>query len=93
MERRVEDRDVRNAVERAPRLADRGERRRVVQRRDRRELPDRGLDLVVDLDRCPEPLAAVDDAVADGVGVDPPIDDERLFAVDEVAASGWSSPR
>ena len=65
MERRVEDGHLRHGRERLAHLLDRGERRRVLQRRERRELGDRAHDLLVDHDRVETALAAVDDAVPD----------------------------
>ena len=49
----------------ALRLLDRGERGWVLERRESGQLRDRTQDLVVDLDRIAEALAAVDDPVAD----------------------------
>ena len=84
VERRVEDRDVRHVGELLPRPTDRGECRLVVERGDGRQLVDRSLDLVGDRDGLDEPLAAVDDTVADGVGVDELFDAYGLAAVDDV---------
>jgi len=54
----------------ASRASDLLERGSVVQRRERRELVDRALDLVVDERRADEAAAAVHDPVAHGVGRD-----------------------
>ena len=60
-------RDVRESGQRAPRLVDRRERRRVVQRRELRQRVELALDRVVDHDRLAEARAAVHDPVRDGV--------------------------
>lgn len=65
MERDVEDGDVRDVWQRPARALDCGQRELVVQRDEvgeRREL-------VIDHDRLPEPLAAVDDAVHDRLDI------------------------
>jgi hypothetical protein len=80
----VEDRDVRDIPELGSRLADRRERRDVVQRRERRENIDLGDDLVVDQRRLDETTATVDDAVTDGLGVLVAVDRTRLLTFDEV---------
>jgi hypothetical protein len=85
VERRVEDGDVRDVRQRALRLFDCVEGRRVVQWRERRELPDRRLDLFVDDNRLDEPCPAVDDPVTGRVAADRErFDGAGLLAVDEV---------
>ena len=62
----VEDRDVREVREQAPRLGDRGERGRVVERCELGQALQCGDDRVVEDRRLPETRPAVYDAVRDG---------------------------
>src|SRR5690606_8572313 len=66
VERRVEHDDVRHVRERLARRADAREVGRVVQRPERAQVLDVGLDLLVHDGGPGEPVAALDDAVADG---------------------------
>jgi hypothetical protein len=61
----IEDCDMRHARQGCLRLADRAERRIVVQRRKRPQLVDRRENVVVDWSRPDEVGSAVDDAVPD----------------------------
>ena len=72
VERRVEDRDVRDVRQRLHRVVDRGERLPLVERRQVGDLLERGPDLVVDDDRLAEARAAVHDAVRDRVDLPRP---------------------
>ena len=63
----VEHRHVRQAGETPPGDVERPQRRGVVERRQRPQLRDLGLDAVVDEHGRAKPLAAVDDAMGDGV--------------------------
>jgi hypothetical protein len=84
VERGVEDGDVRHAGQRALRVLDRGEGGPVVQRRERGEVRDRGLDPVVDDDGIAKAVAAVDDAMTDGVRRCERLDRRRaVLAVDD----------
>jgi len=65
VEARVEDGDVRNVREHEASFLEGGERRRVVEWRQRDERLELALDLRVDQDGLTEPLAAVDDPVPD----------------------------
>jgi len=71
VERRVEAGDVGNARERVACRPDRFDRGTVVERRQLGGLLDRGDRRVVELARGNEPLAAVDDAMGDGVDAAP----------------------
>jgi hypothetical protein len=65
VEGRVEDGDMYDGGKQATGLNDRANGRRVVQRRERRQLADRVRDVLVHDDRLAEAQAPVDDAVAD----------------------------
>jgi hypothetical protein len=74
-----------NIRKRALRRLDCLERRLVVKRRERRQLADRALHLLVEDDRLAETGAAVDDAMTDRVALDRERVDRRRFAsLDEV---------
>jgi hypothetical protein len=64
----VEDGDVRRVGHSGLRLADRAQRRCVVQGRQRPELLDRREHIGVDESRLPESRAPVHDPVSDGLG-------------------------
>jgi hypothetical protein len=80
----VEDRDVRDVGQRLARAADLLERGPVVERRERRELLDRLLHLVVDESRTDEAPPTVHDAMADGVGRDEVLQPAGFVPGDEV---------
>ena len=67
VEARVEAGDLHEAGPPTAKLVDGRERRRIVQRRQVREAPERVVGLCVDHERLDEFLAAVDDAMPDGV--------------------------
>ena len=74
MEGSVEDGDVRDIGLSRLRLADRAQRRVVVERRQRAELLDRRNHLVVDQHRLHEACAPVDDAMADRIRLEVVLD-------------------
>jgi hypothetical protein len=84
VERGVEDRDVRDVREFPPRLAQRVERRSVVERRELARRLDRLLDASVDDDGIAQPRPAVDDAVCDRLRRRESVDCARLIPLDEV---------
>ena len=85
MERGVEDGDMRHVRQRAPRVVDASQRRRVVQRREWDERLDLGENVVVDDDRLTKARAAVHDTMRDGVDVlRERIDRLRALAFDDV---------
>jgi hypothetical protein len=69
VERRVEDGELRDVRPPPPRVVDRSECGAVVQRRELRELLQRGTYVVVDENRILEAHPSVHDAMCDGVHV------------------------
>jgi hypothetical protein len=84
MEGRVEDGDVGEVWKRFPRIANRRERRNVVQRRKWGQRVDPGDDLVVDLRRLDEAVATVDNAMPDSLSGLVGLDRPRGISFDEV---------
>jgi len=89
VEGRVEDGDVRDVRQELTGALERGERGRVVQRSEGRQLSDRRDDLVVHDDVLAEAPATVHDAVPDRADTRPgrllqALERPRLVAVDEV---------
>ena len=84
MEGRVEDGDVGDVWKRFPRIANRRERRNVVQRGERRQRVDLGNDLVVDRRRVNEAVATVDNAMPDGLSGLVGLNRPRGISFDEV---------
>jgi hypothetical protein len=85
MEGRIEDGHMWNIRKRALRCLDRLESRLVVKRRERRQLADRALHLLVEDDRLTEAGTTVNDAMTDRLAVDfERVDRRRLAPLDEV---------
>ncbi len=96
VERGVEARDRGQPRPRLPHRSERGERLRLVQRRQRRQLLESGGDLVVDHRRSAEALSAVHDPMADRIGLPELVEraaDVRRRARDPACRAARRPPR